>query len=183
MAAGSLTILGQTVNSAKSEVRADYRSSESGDRPDCRSLLSPDQPKSPRREDWADEIAAFANTRGGVLLCGVTDSGDVQGMSCTRMDALKRLIREVCLDSCSASSALSAIMRLQSEITTAKAARRVAGCTSLGQPAHHSRSQQHPVFPTSSAAGRAAAAWPQGISMVAIDSSRWQSDGIFNPAS
>ena len=28
-------------------------------------------PKSPGRNDWADEIAAFANANGGVLLCGV----------------------------------------------------------------------------------------------------------------
>ena len=37
------------------------------------------RPKSPRRDDWADEISAFANTNGGVLLCGVTDDGDVPG--------------------------------------------------------------------------------------------------------
>lgn len=36
-------------------------------------------PKSPYRDELADEIAAFANTSGGVLLCGVTDSSDVQG--------------------------------------------------------------------------------------------------------
>ena len=33
------------------------------------------------RDSWADEIAAFANSRGGVLLLGVTDAGDVPGMS------------------------------------------------------------------------------------------------------
>ena len=55
-------------------------------------------PKSPRRDDLADEIAAFANTDGGVLLCGVTDSGDVQGMSRGQMDALERLLTEVCTD-------------------------------------------------------------------------------------
>ena len=32
-----------------------------------------DDPKSPRRADLADELAAFANTDGGgVMLCGVT---------------------------------------------------------------------------------------------------------------
>ena len=49
-------------------------------------------PKSPRRGDnLADELAAFANTDGGVVLCGVTDSGDVQGMSRKQMDALEQL--------------------------------------------------------------------------------------------
>ena len=57
------------------------------------------RPKSPRRDDWADEISAFANTNGGVLLCGVTDDGDVQGMSREQMDELERLLSEVCSDS------------------------------------------------------------------------------------
>ena len=55
-------------------------------------------PKGPRRDDLADELAAFANTDGGVLLCGVTDSGDVQGMSREQMDELERLLTEICTD-------------------------------------------------------------------------------------
>lgn len=55
-----------------------------------------DRPKSPRRDDWADEIAAFANADGGVLLCGVSDDGDVQGMSREQMDELEKLIANVC---------------------------------------------------------------------------------------
>ena len=55
-------------------------------------------PRSPRRDDLADEFAAFANTDGGVVLCGVTDSGDVQGMSREQMDALEQLLVEVCTD-------------------------------------------------------------------------------------
>lgn len=55
-------------------------------------------PKSPNRKDLADELAAFANTDGGVLLCGVTDNGDVQGMSREQMDALERLLTEICTD-------------------------------------------------------------------------------------
>ena len=43
------------------------------------------RPTSPRRDDWADEIAAFANSSGGVLLCGVTDEGEVQDMSRQRI--------------------------------------------------------------------------------------------------
>ena len=55
-------------------------------------------PRSPRRGDLADELAAFANADGGVVLCGVTDSGDVQGMSREQMDELERLLVEVCTD-------------------------------------------------------------------------------------
>lgn len=55
-------------------------------------------PKDPRRDDLADEFAAFANTTGGVILCGVSDSGDVQGMTREQMDALEGLLTEICAD-------------------------------------------------------------------------------------
>ena len=42
------------------------------------------RPRSPGRNDLADEIAAFANAEGGVLLCGITDKGDVQNLSSWR---------------------------------------------------------------------------------------------------
>ena len=58
-----------------------------------------DRPVSPRPDDLADELAAFANTRGGVLVCGVTDAGEVQGMSRAQMDALDRILSETCADS------------------------------------------------------------------------------------
>ena len=58
-----------------------------------------DRPTSPRREDLADEMAAFANANGGVLLCGVTDGGQIQGMSQEQMAALDRLLVEVSTDS------------------------------------------------------------------------------------
>ena len=57
------------------------------------------RPREPRRDDWADEIVAFANSSGGVLLCGVTDDGNVQGMSREQLDELERLITNVCTDS------------------------------------------------------------------------------------
>ena len=56
------------------------------------------RPRSPRRDDLADEVAAFANTHGGVVLCGFTDKGEVRGMSREQMDALERLLVEVCTD-------------------------------------------------------------------------------------
>ncbi|MDE0463428.1 MAG: ATP-binding protein [Caldilineaceae bacterium] len=43
--------------------------------------FSGDRPTSPRRDDWANEVVAFANATGGALLCGVSDDGDVQTMS------------------------------------------------------------------------------------------------------
>ena len=60
--------------------------------------FSGNRPKSPRRDDLADEIAAFANSDGGVLLCGVTDPGVVQGMTRAQMDAMERLIVDICTD-------------------------------------------------------------------------------------
>ncbi|RKU26899.1 transcriptional regulator [Candidatus Poribacteria bacterium] len=61
-------------------------------------MFSGNVPKSPRRDDLADELAAFANTKGGVVLCGVSDSGDVQGMTRDQMDELERLLTEICSD-------------------------------------------------------------------------------------
>ena len=58
--------------------------------------LSGRRPRRPSRDQLADEIAAFANGEGGVLLCGVTDTGDVQGMSREQMDALESLLVEIC---------------------------------------------------------------------------------------
>ena len=55
-------------------------------------------PVSPRRGDLADEMGAFANAGGGVLLCGVSDNGQIQGMSRGQMAALDRLLVEVCTD-------------------------------------------------------------------------------------
>ena len=62
-------------------------------------VFAGNRPTGPRRDDWADEIAAFANASGGVLLCGVTDGGDVEEMSREQMDELERLIVGVCSDS------------------------------------------------------------------------------------
>ena len=56
------------------------------------------QPRSPRREDLADEIAAFANADGGTLLCGVTDDGEVQDMTRARLSALDDYVVEISSD-------------------------------------------------------------------------------------
>ncbi len=57
-----------------------------------------DQPSSPERGDLADEIVAFANADGGVLLCGVTDDGEVQDMTREQLSALDRYVAEVSSD-------------------------------------------------------------------------------------
>ena len=57
------------------------------------------RPVEPRQDDLADELAAFANARGGVLVCGATDDGHVQGMSRAQMDALVRVLTAACADS------------------------------------------------------------------------------------
>ena len=60
--------------------------------------FSGDVPSSPRREDLADELIAFANADGGVLLCGVSDDGQIHDMSREQMAALDRLLVEVSTD-------------------------------------------------------------------------------------
>ena len=57
-----------------------------------------DEPKNPRREDLADEIAAFANAGGGVLLCGVTDDGEVHGMTRRQVANVDSLLTGVSTD-------------------------------------------------------------------------------------
>ncbi|MCY4353927.1 MAG: putative DNA binding domain-containing protein [Truepera sp.] len=57
------------------------------------------RPRGPSREDLADEIAAFANANGGVLLCSVTDAGEVRGMSREQLVELDALLVEVSSDS------------------------------------------------------------------------------------
>ena len=54
-----------------------------------------DTPTSPRRDDLADELGAFANADGGVMLCGIADDGTIQGMSREQMAALDHLLVEV----------------------------------------------------------------------------------------
>ena len=57
-----------------------------------------DSPVEPRSRDLADELAAFANASGGVMLCGVTDAGEVQGLTRAQLDALERMLVEISTD-------------------------------------------------------------------------------------
>lgn len=49
----------------------------------------------PSPDTLADEIAAFANARGGALLLGVTDAGQVQEVTRPQLDELERVVVDV----------------------------------------------------------------------------------------
>ena len=54
----------------------------------------------PKQADLADELAAFANSRGGLLVLGVDDqTRTVTGIPLDRLDTVENLVREVCNDS------------------------------------------------------------------------------------
>ena len=54
----------------------------------------------PRRESLADELAAFANSRGGVLVLGVEDrTREILGIPLHRLDAVELFVRELLYDS------------------------------------------------------------------------------------
>lgn len=53
----------------------------------------------PHRDALADELAAFANSRGGVCVLGVSDARDVTGIDLDQLDYAEGFVREVCSDS------------------------------------------------------------------------------------
>ena len=53
----------------------------------------------PHRESLAEEIAAFANANGGVILIGVDDDGEIVGIDRQDLDRAERTAVEVCRDS------------------------------------------------------------------------------------
>jgi predicted HTH transcriptional regulator len=56
--------------------------------------------RGPSQDDLADELAAFANSAGGVLLLGVEDkSREVVGIELARLDQVEALVRQACEDS------------------------------------------------------------------------------------
>ena len=56
--------------------------------------------KDPRRNDFADELAAFANTRGGTVVLGMDDkTRTVTGIPLESLDAVEAWTREICDDS------------------------------------------------------------------------------------
>ncbi|MCL2824151.1 MAG: putative DNA binding domain-containing protein [Polyangiaceae bacterium] len=56
--------------------------------------------RGPTQDGLADELAAFANSAGGVLLLGVEDSNrEVLGIPVGRLDAVETVVREACQQS------------------------------------------------------------------------------------
>ncbi len=53
----------------------------------------------PRRSNLADEIAAFANARGGVILIGVDDNREIVGLDRQALDKAEKTVVEICQDS------------------------------------------------------------------------------------
>ena len=59
--------------------------------------FSGERVSAPSRSDLADELAAFANSRGGVLALGVQDkTREILGIPLERLDPVEDLVREVC---------------------------------------------------------------------------------------
>ena len=53
----------------------------------------------PRRDNMADEIAAFANSQGGVILIGVDDYREIVGLELKELDSIEKRVVEICRDS------------------------------------------------------------------------------------
>ena len=55
--------------------------------------------RGPRRDEVADELAAFANARGGILVLGVDDrTREIVGIPTDRLDLAERFVRELVQD-------------------------------------------------------------------------------------
>lgn len=55
-------------------------------------------PTSPTRDELADELTAFANSEGRVLVCGVDRDGTIQGLSRDQLTVLDRLLTDLSSD-------------------------------------------------------------------------------------
>ena len=53
----------------------------------------------PQRNSLADEIAAFANSQGGVILIGVDDYREIVGLELRELDSVEKTVVEICEDS------------------------------------------------------------------------------------
>ena len=52
----------------------------------------------PERKELSDEIAAFANASGGVILIGVEDNGDIVGIDRESLNGAEKTVVEICQD-------------------------------------------------------------------------------------
>ena len=80
------------------DIESRLRSSEDSGWEFKKVMFDGGHPIQPARDDWADEIAAFANAAGGVVLAGVDDDGAVFGMSRAQITELDSLLVEICTD-------------------------------------------------------------------------------------
>lgn len=56
--------------------------------------------RAPSRNEFADELAAFANSKGGTVVLGVDDqTREVTGLPLDSLDAVESWVREICNDS------------------------------------------------------------------------------------
>ena len=53
----------------------------------------------PQRNSLADEIAAFANTQGGIILIGIDDNREIAGLELQELDSVEKAVVEICNDS------------------------------------------------------------------------------------
>ena len=53
----------------------------------------------PHRNSLADEIAAFANTQGGMILIGIDDDREIVGIELQKLDSIEKTVVEICNDS------------------------------------------------------------------------------------
>ena len=53
----------------------------------------------PQRNSLADEIAAFANSQGGIILIGVDDYREIVGLELQELDSIEKRVVEICEDS------------------------------------------------------------------------------------
>jgi predicted HTH transcriptional regulator len=67
---------------------------------ECKSIaFAGDKVRAPGREELADELVAFANAGGGVLVLGVADkTRRLEGIPVERLDAAERFAAEICHD-------------------------------------------------------------------------------------
>ena len=65
-----------------------------------RVLIAGNTVTGPKRDDFADEMAAMANSKGGTLVLGVADkSREVLGIPLHRLDLVETWVRQICNDS------------------------------------------------------------------------------------
>ena len=67
---------------------------------ECKAMtFAGEKVKGPKRDDVADEIAAFANASGGVVVLGVEDkTREILGIPAERLDLAERFVNELCND-------------------------------------------------------------------------------------